>query len=322
MDTSYVKAIETRSRWLTWSTGEGADIYNPSGMKYIPGYMSYVKCLEAGDTYFMNKKFCNLIENARATVPDDLTFESSWMQSPQGWMWIEEPFEVPWPAEVKETSKSSKPKPKIAAVGWLPVPEGQTFANYMDSTQPGRMSGKGAYQFLCFMDLGYYKGLDTGFNAWSYFMIQDGDKLITRIRDFESGATKEGGAYSEERISDMMHEMRWIYSSFYMMAQRLSITVHHNTDRATKRRAEREKRTIAPFFKVVTLRRYEEERKKAEASGNLVNWQCQWEVVGHWRNQYYPSTAEYKQKWIESYVKGPPDKPFKAPSVKVFVARR
>jgi hypothetical protein len=53
--------------------------------------------LETGDTFFMNKNFCSLVENARSTIPDDIEFEMSWVHSPQGWMWIEVPFEVPNP---------------------------------------------------------------------------------------------------------------------------------------------------------------------------------------------------------------------------------
>jgi len=28
-----------------------------------------------------------------------------------------------------------------------------------------------------------------------------------------------------------------------------------------------------------------------------------------WRNQWYPSLSQHRQKWISPYVKGPEDKP-------------
>jgi hypothetical protein len=34
------------------------------------------------------------------------------------------------------------------------------------------------------------------------------------------------------------------------------------------------------------------------------NYTSRWIVIGHWRNQYYSSTKEFKPKWIDSHWKG------------------
>lgn len=348
MESSYITALETRAQWLQWGVDTGQKMWGQAGRKYIPGIQSYLKCLQSGDTYFMNKKFCSLVDNARSTVPDDLQFESDWMLSPQGWMWIEEPFSIPTiEADLKEL-KDGDPLTKedvdriarirISAIGWLPISEGFPTADYMNLNKEGRVAGKGAYQFLCFLDFNIFgdKYINTtegrfrprglaekgGFGTWSYFMLQDGDKLIDRIHQFEEKAAEEGGHYKEQRSRDMLHEIRWIYSAMYLMSQRLAITVHHDTDRATRRRGVREKREVKDYIKVISLRRYEEEKKHAERTGTHVDWQWQWTVRGHWRNQFYPSIGEYKPKFIESFIKGPSNKPLKPDSINVFVARR
>ena len=74
--------------------------------------------------------------------------------------------------------------------------------------------------------------------------------------------------------------------------------------------------------KVVQLRRYESESRPASDDGSTPDWTCRWIVNGHWRNQYHPSTGKHELKYILPYVKGPEDKPFKAPGERVFIAKR
>ena len=327
MDSAYIKALETRLNWLRWAQHEGSPIWSHMDQmadhphkSYLQALPSYVKTLEAGDTFFMNRNFCSLVEHARQTVPDDLVFDHTWLQSRQGWLWIERPFEVPSIVQDKNQKQHeifirTHPdfKVKVSAIGWFPVEEGY-------QVEGGRKAGPGATEILCFQDFSLYNPDKAGFGCWSYFMLMNGDKLIDRIKQFEHIAMAEGGSYIANRTSDMMHEIRWVYSAFYLMAQRLSVFHEHRTDRATRRRGARQKMVVPPLIRVVSLRRMEEDRKK-EKSIN-VDWQWQWEVRGHWRNQFYQSTGEYKQIFIEAYIKGPEGKPLKPPGHKLFAAVR
>jgi hypothetical protein len=45
-------------------------------------------------------------------------------------------------------------------------------------------------------------------------------------------------------------------------------------------------------------------------------------VRGHWRNQFYPVENVHRPVFIESYIKGPPDKPIKPLGHKIFKAVR
>lgn len=106
------------------------------------------------------------------------------------------------------------------------------------------------------------------------------------------------------------------------MAQRLAITVQHPVDRHTHHRAAREGQTAPSFIRVITLRRLEADRQRAGSAGEAPDWQWQWEVRGHWRNQWYPSEGIHKPKFIEAYLKGPEGKPLKPGATKLFAARR
>jgi hypothetical protein len=62
-------------------------------------------------------------------------------------------------------------------------------------------------------------------------------------------------------------------------------------------------------------------RREFQAAGPR-EWSCRWLVRGHWRQQWCPGRREHRPIWITPYVRGPGDKPFKAPSAKVFAVVR
>ena len=74
--------------------------------------------------------------------------------------------------------------------------------------------------------------------------------------------------------------------------------------RGQRKRAKREEFEDDPFVTIITLRRHE---STGEGSGEPANYSHRFIVRGHWRNQWYPSLGEHRQKWIGGYVKGPED---------------
>lgn len=336
MNGSYIQALETKARWSKWIEGEGQMTVPPKARAVLP---AYEHVLHTPDTHFMNAKFCDLVDHARKTVPDDLRFEMPWAHSKWGWLWLETPFECPrflvsdevaenarkiWNREMPNApfepvadmpAEMKKLRVKIRAVGWMPVGKISTLS---DGRRYGATGEGGGTAFLLFHELG-----KDGFGMWSYFTLMDGDKVIDRIRAFEATATKEGGAYQKDRETNELHEIRWIYTAFYLMAQKLAVEVRVPTDRATKRRAEREGRTVPDTIKVVSLRRLEAARLKTQQTEKEpVEWHWQWEVRGHWRNQYYRAANEHRPVFVEAYIKGPEDKPLKNPGQKLFAAVR
>jgi hypothetical protein len=310
MKSEYINALEMRLRWLEWAKKEGDDVWRKiqetqnmtmvekvtQGIldysSYAEALPAYVHALQTGDTFFMNKNFGSLVENARSTIPDDLAFEMSWAHSPQGWMWLEEPFVVPNPESAvtlhEDVLVMDALQIRISALGWYKVSEDKMY-------------------FLCYQDFQQYGG-KTGFGCWSHFTLKQGDKVLERIRQFEK--TAKDGAYKFSRETDMKHEIRWIYAALYLMAQRLAHHTDLPLDRHTRRRHEKTGKKIPPNVRIVSLRRLEEDRKKL-GPGTPQDWQWQWHVKGHWRLQPYKTLGDYKWIFIEAYIKGPEDKPLK-----------
>jgi hypothetical protein len=311
MNGEYVKALEIRARWLHWVKTQGRAQWKAveqfgEGASWTEMLPAYQRGLETGDTFFMNRQFGDLVQVARETVPDDLTFDHTWLQAKSGWLWLDIPFVVPIPDEFTGEKRIEGVEMNISAVGWFPVEGNKTF-------------------FMCYQDYSQYAlyNNDRGFGCWSHFTLKNGDKLIDRIRQFENLAGKQGsGAYTtQDRTSDLQHEIRWIYAAFHLMAQKMTHKSTVPTDRHTRKRGQRTNLPVTPFIRVISLRRLEEAREKAKETGE-VDWQWQWGVRGHWRNQFYPSEGVYRQVFIESYIKGPENRPLKPPTHNMFVARR
>lgn len=72
---------------------------------------------------------------------------------------------------------------------------------------------------------------------------------------------------------------------------------------------------ISAQVNFVTLRRHS---KPEDYDSHPVDWRVRWLVSGHQRAQWCPSTRTHKLIWIQPYVKGPEDKPFKSPAFKVI----
>jgi hypothetical protein len=281
--------------------------------------------LQSGETYFMDKAFCALVDHARLTLPDNTQFDKTWMQSENGWMWVERPFKVPdvqlQSARLEQlTNTKIMADPALAtisAVGWRRVPAGTDFRN---TKQGATRAARDGVHFICYLAT-YPKSSGVILNnsivkfySWSYFLIYDGEEVGERLRRFE-----EEQAIGGYQPGDMtLHEMRWIYTAFYLMSQKLAATVAHAPSRTERRQALRVKAPEPKELRVVTLRRLLQDRKSAGAE-NTIDWQWQWEVRGHWRNAWYPSEGVHRPIFISAYVKGPADRPFKESTVSFLV---
>lgn len=90
--------------------------------------------------------------------------------------------------------------------------------------------------------------------------------------------------------------------------------------KATRKIAAR-KREHLPTIRTVALRRREASAAQKATHGG-VDWQHQWLVRGHWRNQFYPATDTHAPKYIAPYVKGPDGAPLKQPAATIFEVKR
>jgi hypothetical protein len=203
MNSSYVTALETKARWKKWIERHGYDTTSDMIPNQARSVVSaYERVLNSRDTHFMNAKFCDLVDHARASVPDDLKFEQHWTHDRSGWMWLEKPFLCPTfllnsdlveAARKRRSNPETKIEIRISAVGWLPMgsikelPDGRRFGAYEGGESVGGTA------FLLFHEL------SDGFGMWSYFTLGEGDQVLERIQNFESTASKDGGNYPRNR---------------------------------------------------------------------------------------------------------------------------
>lgn len=306
MRPEHITALETRCAWRKWAdTPDGQAMWSRLG--YAQTMPQYIAVLERGELFCMTPHFEDLVEHARRTLPNDLAFDCKWMQAPWGFLWLAQPFEVGVVAGRVDPTRVT-----VRAIGWYPVAKGTTIRHTSGRSHETEADG---FHVMTFQGLEPFG--NDGFGCWSYMTITDGQRLRDRIDQFEEHQTE--GQY--ERADEPLHELRWIYAAFYLMAQRLATTTRVAPDRATRRRMARAKERPPEFLRVVTLRRMEEARAKDGAHGN-VDWQWRWAVRGHWRNQFHPSTGLHSPVFIEAYVKGPDAAPMKPDTLKLFVARR
>jgi hypothetical protein len=404
----YITAIENRLNWIKWLERQGAQSYWDRNFHGAP-FPAYESALRHGSLFVMAPKFCELVEKARRSIPDDITFELPWVLAPAGWIWFATPFTLPLleqqrtcfaalspieqmaeitVAEMEErksrsvsfTGKSPESKEIQGYVQeWgreiedlngghermqqlydahsrlelgLDPEELKTFSRAVVAAQRGvriarrlRVKAMGWYttesagpavvsaglgnvlpdlSVLFFGD----DSADQGFIPISHFGLLAGNELGRRVEAFESWAAKAhslnptavDAPYGDPR-GMWRHEIRLAYTIFYLISQKLTITPRVNTDRPTRRRAEREKQVAPEYIQVITLRRLEEDRKR-DPQGHEVDWAWHWSVTGHWRWQFYPSTEEHKRIWIHQFIKGDTSKPFKSPGIKMFIAKR
>jgi hypothetical protein len=313
MKSSYIHALEMRAKWLRYAN-ETADRIHAHQPEMSHVYRTYAYCLEHGESYFMNRNFCDLVDHARQDIPDDVLFEDNWMLSPSGFLWLEKPFRVPAPADATPEETSLMGEPHISAIGWMPI-------HTVDKNQQG-------YYFTCFIDHARLYPGAVAFGCWSHFALGEGKKMIDKVHGFETYANRDrlaeqygagDGLYAQGPAMEKLHEIRWAYTAMHLMSQRLA---HHSEERASgmaRESARRKRLQIAPVLKLVSLRRMEQDRpKQRPGEHKQVDWQWQWIVGGHWRLQPYKTLGDYKWKFVESYVKGPDDKPLKAPAQAVI----
>jgi len=299
MKVSHLRAVEKQAEWFHWLT-----LPHPFSLELAEGnYLNVMKTsgeiLVEGETLYMNATFCDLVDHARRTVPDDLQFEASWVPCATGFMWLETPFSIPrQPGIPYEVG--------IRAVGWKPsevIPGATLFVVFIDGI-PGTISA-------------------GGFSPWSHFTLREGMPLLETTRRFETDSiTALEPGYGTGKEVDELHEIRWVYTALHLMAQPLTKTKEEQTSPLARSMARSRGRKLNSFLKVVSLRRLEYDRQHEEERHNGREYHWQWLVRGHWRLQPYKTLGDYKWIFIEAFVKGPHNMPLKPLTHTLFVAMR
>lgn len=296
---SYLQALEMRLGWLRWleESPVAAEI-NEALMLEVAGY----SLMTSGATYFMSKPFCDLVEHLRKTVPDDLQFDMKWLQTSEGFVWFGSPFTA--------AAIDDDPGNLMRAMSWCKA--------------SNRTDLPSAVQIIFYVDLADLKGVRNpqaqyGFMTNGSFLVKEGCLLREGVAEM----VKQMPQYQGTMLRQTM--LYLAFAALYLMGQRLAIKSEVKADRATRRRMEHngKQSPLLPVVQVITLRRLEPQGIRPKpGDDHEVDWHWQWVVGKHWRRQYFPSLGQHKYIVIDSYMKGPEDKPVKPPSSRIYVARR
>jgi hypothetical protein len=325
---SYLRALEKQAAWLDWTSRVSWRVHpsvsaatNAEILSANATMLDYAaEILRRGETLIMVAPFCSLADHARRTVPDDLEFELSWVPCECGWLYLETPFTLP--RLCYDAGERALETHTIRAIGWMPRPqEVSEDEAVVKGLRALPIPSPGSYEFFC------YEELLVGYNLWSWFRLQEGEKVLDRLRFFEERCLGDPtGRYQSQQEQDALHEIRWLYTALHLMAQKLAITVQQKTSPLAVSMARKKRRKLNPILKVVTLRRMEQDRHREQGQEHIDReYHWQWLVRGHWRRQPYKDGLGgivYKNIFIEAYIKGPQDKPLKSPTPTLFVARR
>ncbi len=151
--------------------------------------------------------------------------------------------------------------------------------------------------------------------AFVSFILKSGiDVTVTEPED----RTK----YSKDAFVDQsvaLNEItRFMLASWLWLKQRVMVYGPDKVNRSAAKQAIRA--GVKSDVNVVILRRSERGCERLETA--QIEWTCQWLVKGHWRQQFYAATGEHRPIWIQPYVKGPDDKPFRPASDTVYAVSR
>jgi hypothetical protein len=293
MRSSYLKALETQAKWLQWRPP-----YLMDNSPYLLVMSKWYEVLKDAETLYMGKEFCSLVDNARRTVPDDLEFEESWVPCEKGFLYLETPFAVPHVPGLPIDAT-------IRAVGWMPNRGGTLFLFALEGIPDTDAQG--------------------GFASWSFCTLYNGEPVLARLRYFEEQSKAASSLpeppYTPGKEMDELHEIRWLYTALHLMSQRLAVTRKERTSLLARSMNRSKGRKINDDIRIVSLRRMEYDRQQEQGEHSDREFHWQWVVTGHWRRQPYRDGV-YKNIFIEAYVKGPQNMPFKPLTHTVFVAVR
>lgn len=113
--------------------------------------------------------------------------------------------------------------------------------------------------------------------------------------------------------------IRTLYMMLLFLDQKLTGKQPLRLARPTRRRLEKSGITPPEMYSIIPLRRIE---STSPVEHHTVDWSCRWIVNGHWRKQWHPSLGEHKLVYVHDHIKGPEDKPLKAPHRTMYAAVR
>lgn len=247
--------------------------------------------LKSGDPFYWDTTTCDLVISTAPAMPE-MTLHPEDLIVPFGFCWFSHPLPLTTPGWV------GRDVPMLGYAWGEAFGQGVLLMPFIPT--PERVSG-GPSQLL----------------MWRY-----GDTFEQLEANVKDLAQRNPGEDSPELAAlRRCEQMKYIAACTVFMNQRILVAKQERSPRATRRRLEREGVDDA-LIRVVQLRRSHPDTT-AGPEHDAVEWSCQWVVSGHWRQQACGENhAERRPVFVLPHIKGPSDKPLKAPADRVFAVTR
>jgi len=323
-----------------WNSEQGradAVASAPPGYGALNFQRDMVDAIMMSEPYFVSREIWEVLKGSLDTFPDQRTQDAYWpsqagfvlLDAPRGdqnrgdynaqaWVWRERPATSPVTG-VSLDDRGSPPIMQLHTYG--DFGESHLFLltqelKRLDDTQGWRTSNTP-------------KVMDYNANSpdtWEEFQgidVMDPDK--TNL-----------DPASSERSKRALRENFGLFLSFLSFIQQRVATIEEiPIPRSMRRRLESHPLGPQPLVRTIMLRRKAQRTTTGpqdEDGGRDVDWQVRWPVVGHWRNQWHGNglpcghcgrkDGQHWPKYIDPYIKGPDDKPFKARRVDLYNVSR
>lgn len=113
--------------------------------------------------------------------------------------------------------------------------------------------------------------------------------------------------FKQQAVEKLLEAVASIWA---FMAQKITSLEKYHAPRNVRRRLPTGWEPD-PVIQVVHLRGYKSNAEPNPLNGPHSGFSVRWAVRGFWRNQWFPSEQRHHKIWINPYVKGPVDAPFK-----------
>jgi hypothetical protein len=285
--------------------------------------------VKAADPYVWSEDAMNAVLLASESVPLDSKIE--WKLPSRTVWWY---FEKPLPFQ---TISNIHMGIRALAFGWLRVTDGKVGVVFPKGTLTDKIFD-GVMPFgmpcVCWVDGQEHNLVGTPripiapSQTWEWGNELTLGDMLSATKAMHDRLYAIKGKWANREHIDVDLYMRtteriakFIIAALAWLSQKVIVTSPGQVERHVRKRNERALNKPLGELRVVNLRKKEYQHQEdgvfeSEAHRQLS---CQFHVSGHWRNQAW-GTAHTQRRltWIDSYVKGPSDKPFRTPQKKVY----
>lgn len=257
--------------------------------------------------FYWTPEFSRLLAATAPDLPLAWTFRPESLPVDYGFCWFAEPLRLP--PDLLGVGQAALP---CVALGWCALMDGGAGPIIpIHGVPPPRDGDQFSVVYFCdpgdgtclpHMAFSWRVGESFGASRERARRELVPDGLVPRMQD------------------NLLARLSFFAAALAFMEQRIAVVSREPVDRATRRRIP-SAAPIEPLVRVVALRRPATPRPRDAGTAD-VDWACRWTVTGHWRHQFYPSENTHKTIFIDAYVKGPPDRPMKAPRTTLFAVIR